>query len=102
MFLGEGGFGKIDNPLVCVICTCMPGAARWEPRCWVGIHHATGRCGGHGCGRNAGRGGSCGGSGRKTGWHIWLSTQSVGITVDVIAVVGMPAEIIMASMMFKI
>ena len=32
-----GGVGKVDNPLVGVVCTCMTGAGGWEPGYWVGI-----------------------------------------------------------------
>ena len=94
------GFGKVDNPLVGVVHTCMAGAGGWEPRCWVDICCAAGRCGGHGCGRNSGLAGSCSGSPGYTGWHIWLSTQSVSI--DVAAIVGPPVEIILVSKMFEI
>ena len=103
MFFGEGGFGEVDNSLVHMVLTCMHGAgvaAGWEPRCWVGSGCAGGRCGGHGCGRNTGSCGSWGGTGRKTGWHIWLSAQSTGIVVDVVEMVGMPVEIMMASISF--
>ena len=57
---------------------------------------------GHGCGRNGGWVGSCSGSPGYTGWHIWLSAQSVLIAVDVVAIVGMPVEIILVSITFEI
>ena len=99
------GVLEIDNPFVHVICTCMcgaGGAAGWEPRCWVSSHCAGGRCGGHGCGRNTGSCGSWSGTGRKAGWHIWLSAQSAGIVVNVVQMVGMPIDIMMPSITFEI
>ena len=77
------------------------GAGRGLPRCWVSSHCLGGRCGGHGCGRNTGSCGSCGGTGRETGWHIWLSTQSVIATVDVVKTGGMPVDIMMVSTTFE-
>ena len=59
----------------------------------------SGRCGGHGCGRNAGSCRSWGGSGGKPGWHIWLSTQS--IIADVVKTGDMPVDIMMVSITFE-
>ena len=73
MFLGEGGFGKIDDPFVHVAATCMVGnwlSGHWVVGCWLEAHCMGGRNGGHGCGRNPGSGGMIGCSGRKVGWHI--------------------------------
>ena len=52
-----------------------------------------GRCGGDGCDRSTESCGSCGGTGSKTGWHIWLSPQSVQNMVGVVKKVGMPVDI---------
>ena len=41
-------------------------------------------------------------SGRKVGWHIWLSAQSFGIVVDVVETGVMPVEIMMVSISFKV
>ena len=105
MFIGEGGLGKIDNPLVHVVSTCMRVVgvvAGWDSLCCMGGRCAGGRCGGHGCGRNIGSGGSCGRSRRKTGWHIWLSTQTAGIVINVVKTVVVSVKIMMASITFKI
>ena len=75
------------------------GAGRRCPRCWVGSHCVGGWCGGHGCGRNAGSCGSWGGSGRRPGWHIWLSAQS--IIAAVVETGGMPIDIMMVSISFE-
>ena len=105
MFVGEGGLGKVDNPLVHMVSTCMSVvgiATGWDSLCCMGGHCAGGRCGGHGCGRNIGSGGSCGRSRRKTGWHIWLSAQTTGIEISVVEMVSMSVEIMMASISFVI
>ena len=105
MFVGEGGLGKIDNPLVHMVSTCMSVvgiAAGWNSLCYIGGHCTGGRCGAHGCGRNTGSGGSCGRSRRKTGWHIWLSAQTTGIVINVVKMVVMSVEIMMASILFII
>ena len=60
--LVRGVFGKIDNPLVRMVSTCMGVdgvAAGWKPLCCMGGHCAGGRCGAHECGRNTGSGESC-------------------------------------------
>ena len=66
------------------------------------LHCAGGRCGGQGCGRNIGSGGSCGRSRRKMGWHIWLSAQTTGIVISVVKKVDTSVEIMMASMAYII
>ena len=76
-------------------------AGGWEPGCWVGIHCAVGRCGGHGCGRNCSWVGSWSGSSGYTGWHILVSAQGV-LVVDVVNIFCMPVYIIKVSITFEI
>ena len=48
MLVCEGGFGKIDNPLVHMVSTCMHVdeiATGWKPLCCMGGCCAGGRCG---------------------------------------------------------
>ena len=66
---------------------------------WVAIALVEG-VGPMGCGRNIGSDGSCGSSRRKTGWHIWLSALTIGIVIDVVEMVVVSVEIMMASISF--
>ena len=50
--LVRGGFGQVDYPFVGTVCACMADAGGWEPRCWVGICCAAGRCGAMGVAGN--------------------------------------------------
>ena len=102
MFAGEGGLGKVDNPFVHMVSTSMRNATGWDSLCCMGGHCAGGRCGAHGCGRHIGSGGSCRRSRRKTGWHIWLATQTTGIVISVVKMVVVSVEIMMASISFVI
>ena len=80
----------------------MTGAGTgWEPRCWECSCSLGGRYGGDGCGRSTGSCGSCDGTGSKTGWHIWLSAQSVQNMVSVVKNVGTPVDIMMVSKTFE-